>query len=228
MSMQRLRTDFRFAVLVLFCLAALLGITPFVVYRFLQGERAVGATDTAIVVALAATLLYAWRGGDVARASHFIVAATIAGGLVVGQVVGLGGGFGSSAAIGAAFLLVPRRRALVAATVLIVLLTVDGTAFPTLLPRLMYIASARPTTAAAVHGSPARRAATASARPHAAICAPPAPNTGRRITDNRDGDSSSPSTNSSITTPISEAASTGSASATTRSPCGPSSTPAAR
>jgi diguanylate cyclase (GGDEF)-like protein len=142
MSMQRLRTDFRFAVLVLFCLAALLGIAPFVVYRFLQGETAVGATDAAIVLALAATLLYAWRGGDVSRASHFIVAATIVGCLVVGHEVGLSGAFWSYAAIVAAFLLVPRRRALVAATVLIVLLTVDATAFPTLLPRLMYIASA--------------------------------------------------------------------------------------
>jgi diguanylate cyclase (GGDEF)-like protein len=142
MSMKRLRSDFRFAVLVLFCLAALVGIVPFVVYRFVHGETVVAAADTAIVAALAATLLYAWRGGDVGRASHFIVIAATVGCLVVGHVIGLSGAFWSYAAIVAAFLLVPRGRALVAATVLIVLLTVDGTAFPTLLPRLMYISSA--------------------------------------------------------------------------------------
>ena len=142
MSMQRLRTDFRFAVLVLFCFAALLGIAPFVIYRFVHGETAVGAVDTAIVAALAATLGYAWRGGDVGRASHFIIAAATVGCLIVSHVAGLSGAFWSYAAIVAAFLLVPRGRALVAATVLIVLLAVDGTAFPTLLPRLMYIASA--------------------------------------------------------------------------------------
>jgi diguanylate cyclase (GGDEF)-like protein len=142
MSLQRLRTDFRFAVLVLFCIVALLGIAPFAIYRLAHGETAAAATDAAIVSALVGTLLYAWRGGDVDRASHFIVVAAIAGCLAVGHLAGLSGAFWSYSGIVAAFLLIPRGRALVAATLLIVLLTVDANAFPTLFARVMYVASA--------------------------------------------------------------------------------------
>jgi diguanylate cyclase (GGDEF)-like protein len=142
MSMQRLRTDFHFAVVVLFCAVALAGITPFVAYRFVNGEAMVGVVDSAIVVALAGTLLHVWRGGDVERASMFVVVATTVGCLVVGHIVGLSGAFWSYPAITAAFLLVRRERALVAASLLILLLALDGSAFPSTLARLMYLASA--------------------------------------------------------------------------------------
>ncbi len=56
----------------------------------------------------------------------------------------------------------------------------------------------------------------------------PAPNTEWRITFRRAGDSSSPITNSSITTPISAASLMRSASCTTPAPSGPSTTPATR
>ncbi|MNV58502.1 hypothetical protein D3C71_1508820 [compost metagenome] len=59
-------------------------------------------------------------------------------------------------------------------------------------------------------------------------CTLPPPNTGRRITINRDGDNSRPIRNSSITTPISAALRMRSASCTKPSTCGPSATPAAR
>jgi diguanylate cyclase (GGDEF)-like protein len=142
MSMQRLRTDFRFAVVALFCVVALAGITPFVAYRFVTGQTTAGIVDSAIVAALAGALFYVWRGGDLERASLFIVIATTAGCLAVVHVVGLSGALWSYPAITAAFLLVRREYALVAAALLILLLALDGAAFPSMLVRLMYLASA--------------------------------------------------------------------------------------
>ena len=64
MSIPRLRTDVQFAVLVMFCVVALAGITPFVVFRLVHGEWVVGTVDAAIVASLAGTLAYAWRDGN--------------------------------------------------------------------------------------------------------------------------------------------------------------------
>lgn len=142
MSVQRLRTDFRFAVLVLFCTLGLLGVGPFMAYRFLGHQWLVGSLDALIVTALAGTLAYAWRGGDVERASLFIVAATTIGCLAVGRVVGLSGAFWSYPVIVSNFLLVRRGRGLIASGVLILALVADGNAFDSGLARLMYLASA--------------------------------------------------------------------------------------
>ncbi|WP_162301494.1 GGDEF domain-containing protein [Cognatilysobacter segetis] len=142
MSKQRLRTDFQFAVLVFFCLVALVGIVPFVAYRFAVGEPEAGAIDLAIVAALAGTLLFAWRGGNVEHASHFIVVAAAVGCLGVAHVAGEAGALWSYPAIAAAFLLVRRSRALVVALLLILLVALDPGPFPTTASRAMYLASA--------------------------------------------------------------------------------------
>ncbi|TZF82424.1 GGDEF domain-containing protein [Cognatilysobacter lacus] len=142
MSRERLRTDFQFAVLVLFCTVALAGVTPFVIYRYVVGDVVLGVIDTAIVAALAGTLLYVWRGGDAAPASLFIVVTTTIGCLVVARMVGMSGALWSYPAIAAGFLLIRRTRALLAASLLILLLALDGGAFPSELARLMYFSSA--------------------------------------------------------------------------------------
>jgi hypothetical protein len=89
-------------------------------------------------------------------------------------------------------------------------------------------ASDNPTTVAAPHSSPRENPSSDRAMPQVNICRPPAPNTGLRITCKREGESSRPMTKSSITTPISLAANTGSTLRITRKPYGPSTTPAAR
>ena len=149
MSKQRLRTDFQFAVLVLFCLAALVGIVPFVAYRFAIGEPAAGAVDLAIVGALVGTLAHAWRGGDVEHASLFIVIAAAVGCVAVAHVAGDAGALWSYPVIAASFLLVRRSRALAVAALLILLIALDATAFRNVASRLMYIASASVTCALA-------------------------------------------------------------------------------
>ena len=142
MSKQRLRTDFQFAVLAYFCLVGLAGIVPFVAYRFAVGEPAAGAIDLAIVAALAGTLAFAWRGGDVEHASLFMGVAGAIGCIAVAHVAGEPGALWSYPTIVATFLLVRRSRALVVALLLIALVSVDEKPFPTELSRLMYAVSA--------------------------------------------------------------------------------------
>ncbi|HZX80792.1 MAG TPA: GGDEF domain-containing protein [Lysobacter sp.] len=142
MSLQRLRNDLQFAVIVLFCAAGLLGVLPFLVYRLLQGEVDAALLDTAIVAALAGVGLYAWRGGDLERASLLLVAFSTLGTALVVHVLGMAGVLWSYPAIASFFLLLRRGRALVAASIVVLLLVLDGQAFDSLLHRLMYLSSA--------------------------------------------------------------------------------------
>lgn len=141
MSLQRLRTDFQFAIFVLFCVVAICGIGPFAAYRFVHGEFVAGIVDVLIVFCIASGLLHVWRGGDLARASLLIVVATTLGCVVIGRLIGLSGALWSFAAILANFLLVSRVRALVASTALIALLVMDGSAFGSTVERSMYFAA---------------------------------------------------------------------------------------
>ncbi|MFZ5656409.1 MAG: diguanylate cyclase [Pseudomonadota bacterium] len=142
MSFQRLRTDFQFAIFVLFCVVAILGVGPFAVYRFVQGAMLPAVVDTLVVASLAAALVHVWRGGDVARASLLVVATTTAGCIVIGRLIGLSGALWSFPAIISNFLLVPRGLALGASALVIVGLAVEGSAFGSLHERLMYFAAA--------------------------------------------------------------------------------------
>lgn len=142
MSLHRLRTDFQFAVLILFCAVAILGVGPFAVYRLVHGELMAGLIDTVIVLALLLAIAHAWRGGRLERASMVVVATGLVGGIVVGYVVGLPGVLWSYTVVLANFLLVGRLRALVASAVLIVALMLEEGPFDSLLERLMYLGSA--------------------------------------------------------------------------------------
>ena len=142
MPLQRLRTDFQFAIFMLFCVVAMLGIGPFAAYRFLQGEIVAGLVDTAIVAALAFAFTYVWRGGNLERASLLVVITTTVGCIVVGRLVGLPGALWSFPAILANFLLIRRGHALAASAVVVGLLVLDGNAFASQAERIMYVAAA--------------------------------------------------------------------------------------
>ncbi|WP_407908291.1 GGDEF domain-containing protein [Lysobacter claricitrinus] len=142
MSLQRLRTDFQFTVLVLFCLVGVIGIAPFVVYRAAQGEWQAAIVDALIVASLGGALAYAWRGGSAARAGAFVVMSTTIACAVVSHVIGLAGAFWSCPVLIANFLLVKRHYGLVASIALIAAIVIDGGAFATMLDRLMYVSSA--------------------------------------------------------------------------------------
>jgi diguanylate cyclase (GGDEF)-like protein len=91
MSWRRLRTDFRFAIIVLFASVAVLAVLPFGIYRVLQGQWPVAAVDAAIVGFLVVSLVRAWRGGDIDRIAPWLVAGYTAGCIAIAILLGLPG-----------------------------------------------------------------------------------------------------------------------------------------
>src|SRR4029079_15421318 len=88
---QRLRTDFRFAVVTLFSWFPIVGTLPFSIYRFASGNSIAGAVDLAMVLSILGGVVYAWRGGDVARVGLLMVMACTAGCVTIGVLTGLPG-----------------------------------------------------------------------------------------------------------------------------------------
>jgi diguanylate cyclase (GGDEF)-like protein len=128
MSWRRLRTDFRFAIIVLFATVAVLAIVPFGVYRVLQGQWAVAAVDAAIVGFLAASLVHAWRGGDVDRMAPWVVAGYSVGCIAIAILLGLPGVMWMYPVILANFMLLHWRGAVFASALgVLALLLIPGT-----------------------------------------------------------------------------------------------------
>lgn len=142
MTLQRLRTDFQFAVLVAACVIGVVGVSPFAVYRAAEGEWAAALVDALIVASLGGALVRVWRGGDVTRVGGFVVVSITLACLLVSRVIGLSGAFWSCPVLMANFFLVRRPYAMLASVALIAGIVVDGTAFTTPLDRWMYLVSA--------------------------------------------------------------------------------------
>jgi diguanylate cyclase (GGDEF)-like protein len=128
MSWRRLRTDFRFAIIVLFASVAVLAIVPFGVYRVLQGQWAVAAVDAAIVGFLAVSLVHAWRGGDIDRMAPWLVAGYTTGCIAIAVLLGLPGVMWMYPVILANFMLLHWRGAVFASSLgVLALLLIPGT-----------------------------------------------------------------------------------------------------
>ncbi|WP_447592482.1 GGDEF domain-containing protein [Aquipseudomonas campi] len=82
LMLKRLRKDFQLSIITLMGLFGVLGITPYAIYRLLNGNILVGISDTVIVSSTIFAVLYAWRTGDTVKpgiylASVFSIAATL-------------------------------------------------------------------------------------------------------------------------------------------------------
>lgn len=91
--MQRLRTDSRFALVILFSVAAVAGITPFAVYRLVTGQILLGLVDLGVMLFIAGTAVYALRGGNTDRAALVAACTGSIGSVFVTQLIGLSGLF---------------------------------------------------------------------------------------------------------------------------------------
>lgn len=142
MPLQRIRTDFDFAVLVLLGAVGAVGIAPFAVYRFVHGEWLAGLVDTALVACISAELVYIWRGGSVRVASALVVIAIMAGCAVVPLLLGPAGLFWLFPALLANYFLVGRAWATAAACVPVAFLLAYGGVFTDPAQRVAFLATA--------------------------------------------------------------------------------------
>lgn len=142
MSLQRLKTDFRFAVVSLFGAIAIVGIAPFAVYRFLGGEWLAGWVDVGILASIVAAVIHVWRGGSVRAASIAVVIATTFGCLWVALLLGLPGLLWMYPVLISHYLLLDRRAAVAVSILAVGFLLVHGGPFESGLQRAMFLVSA--------------------------------------------------------------------------------------
>lgn len=86
--LKRLKTDFRLSIITILGTSALLGITPFAIMRFLQGDVTAGAIDTAILLVIFSSMAYAWVTGDTRRSGMVLAIVACAGAVAVAVAVG--------------------------------------------------------------------------------------------------------------------------------------------
>ncbi|MDQ3038798.1 MAG: GGDEF domain-containing protein, partial [Pseudomonadota bacterium] len=142
MSWQRIRTDFRFAIITLFSMVAVLFVLPFAIYRFAQGQILAGIGDTVIVLVITAAGIYVWRGGNMERASLVAVCTFNIGCLMVAHLVGVSSALWMYPVLMANFMLIDRRIAVAISTVSLLVLAFSPGIFAGEVPRAAFVVTA--------------------------------------------------------------------------------------
>lgn len=127
--LHRLKTDFRLSIITLLGASAILGITPFAAMRFMQGNTLAGSVDTAILVGILITLIYAWASGDTRRSGLLLAVIACSGAVTVGAVVGEPGLFWLYPCLVTTFFLANPRIAVFLNVASVVVLMIHGGAF---------------------------------------------------------------------------------------------------
>ncbi|TGN39327.1 GGDEF domain-containing protein [Marinobacter confluentis] len=125
----RLKTDLRLSIITLLGVSGLVGITPFAVMRFLQGNMLAGVVDLAIMLSIFSGMVYAWVTGDTARSGFFMAVVSASGAVAVGAVVGEPGLFWLYPVLVTSFFLTEARYAIFINVAAVVALIVHGVAF---------------------------------------------------------------------------------------------------
>jgi len=125
---QRLRSDFRLSIISLLGLCGFLGITPFAVLRFHQGNLMAGTVDILILVGLCGAVAYAWWTGDTRRSGLVMAIIAAFGAVLVAGLVGDPGLFWLYPCLVTSFFLTPPRTAITinVASVLLMVFQVDA------------------------------------------------------------------------------------------------------
>ncbi|MDK8462230.1 GGDEF domain-containing protein [Marinobacter sp. SS13-12] len=140
--LYRLKTDFRLSIITLLGISALLGISPFAVMRFAQGNMLAGIVDTTIMLAIMAGMIYAWITGDTARTGLAMAIIACAGAVTVGAVVGEPGLFWLYPCLVTSFFLTESRYAIVINLAAVITLMVHGVAFSSTIQMWSFSATA--------------------------------------------------------------------------------------
>ena len=108
---HRLKNDFRLSIITLLGISAIIGITPFVILRFVEGNPLAGFVDLGILSGIVGSLAYAWITGDTYRSGMFLAIIICAGAVTVGAVMGEAGLFWIFPCLVTTFFLVSSRLA---------------------------------------------------------------------------------------------------------------------
>lgn len=136
---NRLRRDFELAMLTLFGGSAVLGIFPFAIYRFLQGDFWIGVVDSAIVLGISSAMLHAWWTGRNRAAGIFMVVCNTLGSLTITVMFGHHGLPWVFVVVVTNFFLTERRIALAANVLLLLVVWTREGSFISSLEQMSFI-----------------------------------------------------------------------------------------
>lgn len=139
---HRLRSDFRLALITLFGLCGVIGITPFAIYRFAIGNLLVGVIDSVIVACIGGAVVYAWRTGNVERTGMFLVTVNTVGSSAIAMMLGMPGLFWMYPTFLSNYFLVDRRKAVVATVIALAVVVGHGKAFASVLEMMLFAVTA--------------------------------------------------------------------------------------
>ncbi|MAD01631.1 MAG: GGDEF domain-containing protein [Pseudomonadales bacterium] len=127
---SRLKDDFQLSIITLVGLLAVVGVSPYAVFRLGEGSWLVGATDTFLVVSTLLAVVYAWRTGDTIRPGQFLALIYSAGAFLVSVKLGANGLFWMYVLILFNFFVVPPLQSLIATMSTLVAICVYGWLHP--------------------------------------------------------------------------------------------------
>ena len=136
---NRLRGNFHLAIVVLFGAITVLGITPFAIYRFVNGQPLIAAIDLMIVACIGAGSIYAWRTGRSKGSAIFVAITYSIGCIAVAHLAGLSGLLWVYPVLVANFLLVSRWPAVGISAIVIVAVAFGDAALTTDAQMLMFV-----------------------------------------------------------------------------------------
>ena len=139
MTLERLKTDFPFALIVGLGVVAISGITPLAAMRFARGELLYGWIDVAIMVGVGLLVAYVWRGGSTRIASRVATIVISAGAAAIAFLDMRDGMMWIYAVIVANFLLSTPRWGLAVSLTLVVMVALKPGAFDGNFSMLSYL-----------------------------------------------------------------------------------------
>ncbi len=117
---NRIGTDVRLAMILLFAVLTVLGVTPFAVVRALNGEWIAFTLDVVLILVMAGNASFAWRTGNSALAGKINAIVVSLSCALLAEVLGPAGLFWAYTVILANYMLAPRLLATICGTLLIV------------------------------------------------------------------------------------------------------------
>lgn len=123
---NRLKHDFQLSIIMLVGLCAFIGITPYAVYRLIEGNYLVGVVDSILVVCTLAAVRWAWVTGDTLRPGQFLAVVFSLGTVMVATNLGVNGLFWFYTLILFNFFVVPPLQSVMATTLALIAISVIG------------------------------------------------------------------------------------------------------
>lgn len=122
----RLRNNFDLAIFSMLGAIVLVGIPPFAILRFLNGQWLAFFMDISIELGILGGVVHAWKTGNLQKTGLFIACFNTVAAIVASFVLGITGAYWLYPAMGANFFLVDRRLALGAIVVTPAILALGG------------------------------------------------------------------------------------------------------